>query len=239
MELRERVAVAVQPAIEVSVVRLRTVDPEPQKTMSRPISNEPTAQITKPIPTPQPVQASSADGSSGLAGSGRGLFVVPFDQLDHEGRLARSAVDCAHRPVATMTPAEKQVCAKFVKAASGAGDPTDKTAIPSGLRATLHGIAKCEDAMQKGKDEIGWADFRDGADVCFKDQRSPSATANLGVDPSKRLAFDAAAKRDLVGQPFLALKPKNGCVPRVTSTNDLPGRGSQNTTAGAACALSF
>jgi len=93
--------------------------------------------------------------------------------------------------------------------------------------------------MQKGKDEIGWADFRDGADVCFKEHKSPYATANLGVDPSKRLAFDAAAKRDLVGQPFLALKPKNGCVPKVTSTSDLPGRGPQNTTAGAACALSF
>ena len=239
MELRERVAVAVQPAIEVTVVRERTVDPEPQKTMSRSIANEPTAQVTKPIPSPLPVQTSSADKSAGLAGSGRGLFVVPFDQLDHEGHLVRSAVDCVHRPVATMTPAERQVCAKFGKAASNAGDSTDKPAIPSGVRATLQGIVKCEDAMQKGKDEIGWADFRDGADVCFKDHKPPYATADLGVDPSKRLAFDAAAKRDLVGQPFLALKPKNGCVPRVASTNDLPGRASQNTTAGAACALSF
>jgi len=239
MELREKVVVAVQPVVEVTVVRERTVNPKPQKTMSRSISNEPTPQVTKPIPSPLFVQGSSHDESSGPAGSGRGLFVVPFDQLDHEGHLVRSSVDCVHRPVATMTPAEKQVCAKFGKAASNAGDSTDKAAIPSGVRATLQGVIKCEDAMQKGKDEIGWADFRDGADVCFKDHRSPSATANLGVDPSKRLAFDTAAKRDLVGQPFLALKPKDGCVPRVTSTNDLPGRGAQNTTAGAACALSF
>jgi hypothetical protein len=64
-------------------------------------------------------------------------------------------------------------------------------------------------------------------------------TANLGVDPSKRLAFDTAAKRDWVQQPFLALKPKNGCVPRVTSVKDLPGGAPQDTTVGAACALSF
>jgi len=64
-------------------------------------------------------------------------------------------------------------------------------------------------------------------------------TASLGVDPSKRLAFDTAAKRDWVQQPFLALKPKNGCVPRVTSVQDVPGAGPQDTTVGAACALSF
>jgi len=178
MEFQEKVVVAVQPVIEVSVVRMRTVNPAPQKTMSRSISNEPTAQITNPTPTPRPVQGPSPDKSSGLAGAGRGLFVVPFDQLDHEGHLVRSAVDCVHRPVATMTPAEKQVCAKFGKVASNAGDSTDKPAIPSGVRATLQGIVKCEDAMQKGKDEIGWADFRDGADVCFKDHKSPRSLPN-------------------------------------------------------------
>ena len=76
-----------------------------------------------------------------------------------------------------MTPAEKQVCAKFGKVASNAGDPTDKAAIPSGVRATLQGVVKCEDAMQEGNDEIRWSDFRDGADACFKDQKSPQTIA--------------------------------------------------------------
>ena len=179
MAFRETAVVAVQPVVEVSIVRERTVNLGPQKTMFRAVSNEPIPQITNPIPSqaPKPVQGSSRDKSSGIAESGRGLFVVPFDQLDHEGHLVRSAVDCVQRPLATMTPAEKQVCAKFGKVASNAGDPTDKAAIPSGVRATLQGVVKCEDAMQEGNDEIRWSDFRDGADACFKDQKSPQTIA--------------------------------------------------------------
>jgi len=65
------------------------------------------------------------------------------------------------------------------------------------------------------------------------------ATANLGVDPSKRLAFEDAAKKDWLSQPFLAQKPHNGCVPRVSSASDLPGKAPQQTFVGIACAISF
>lgn len=80
---------------------------------------------------------------------------------------------------------------------------------------------------------------RDACEQAARRRGAGVLTANLGVDPSKRLAFDAAAKRDWTQQPFLALHPKNGCVPRVTSLNDLPGRGPQDTTAGVSCAVSF
>ena len=65
------------------------------------------------------------------------------------------------------------------------------------------------------------------------------ATANLGVDPSKRLAFEDAARKDWLSQPFLAQKPHNGCVPRVSSASDLPGKAPQQTFVGVACAISF
>jgi hypothetical protein len=80
---------------------------------------------------------------------------------------------------------------------------------------------------------------RDACEQAARRRGASALAANPGVDLSKRLEFDAAAKRNLLQQPFLALHPKNGCVPRVTSLNDLPGKGPQETTAGVACALSF
>jgi hypothetical protein len=49
-----------------------------------------------------------------------------------------------------------------------------------------------------------------------------SETAYLGVEPGKRLIFEAAAKRDhILQEPFLAEKPKKGCRPMVT-VQDVP-----------------
>ena len=121
------------------------------------------------------------------------------------------------------------------KAGPAVGEPAPPPEVDARLTSALRGTVGCNATSLV---HLSAAE----REACERRARSLGAgfaTANLGVDPSKRLAFDAAAKRDLLSQPFLALKPKNGCVPRVASTSDLPGKAPQETTAGVACALSF
>ncbi|HEY2707822.1 MAG TPA: hypothetical protein VGI95_07190 [Caulobacteraceae bacterium] len=74
-----------------------------------------------------------------------------------------------------------------------------------------------------------------------RDALAKAGGGQFGVDPAKLAAFDAGARRaDLLKQPFLAEKPKNGCRPFVThGDHAVAGREDSDWTIRMACAVSF
>jgi len=72
-------------------------------------------------------------------------------------------------------------------------------------------------------------------------QGAGPATARYGIDPEKRVAFDAGVRRDrFLQEPFLAERPKKGCRPRVTE-QDMPVNAAAPTDwrVSVACAVPF
>ena len=162
----------------------------------------------------------------------------PFDPLRQAVRKKLASHDDTRqsRPIPTSPSAPAPPTSqKDVRSAGSVSAPPGAPEVDPRLTSFLRATVGCGAASLVHLS----ASEREACEQRTRRLGSGFATANLGVDPSKRLAFDTAAKRDLLQQPFLALKPHNGCVPRVASTSNLPGHAPQDTTAGVACAVSF
>jgi hypothetical protein len=89
-------------------------------------------------------------------------------------------------------------------------EPTNNTRLGLALRGGIIGCSHADMAKLTGPER------QHCHDVFAANRNDTPDLSRFAVDPVKRAAFDAAAKRALIlQQPVLAESPKNGCRPLV------------------------
>ena len=147
---------------------------------------------------------------SGMWPAARERPTLPKLATRSKGAPPNLAAPAVTTTTAAIPPSSVVETHTEIPAGAALPEPTNNTRLGMALQGSVIGCSYANMAKLNGSERLHCHD------IFAANRNDTPDLSRFAVDPVKRAAFDAAAKRALIlQQPFLAESPKNGCRPLV------------------------